>query len=176
MLGYFDGTVDQFHLKSGDPEEHYRIGQKVKSRVLYDVSLSTPPRFALSLADHVIKYTSKSSDANANLHEAYPVGIILDAVKVTRVESERGLVVEVGPKIQGFVHVSTCFFRHESPLTCALDLTNVRRAHPNPFSVIRRMEARDRPPSSCNWLLSARWDSSAIHAAFCTGAKVPAGC
>ncbi|KAM5530726.1 hypothetical protein V8D89_015586 [Ganoderma adspersum] len=98
VLGYFDGTIDQFHLVSGDPEEHYKIGQKVKARVLYDISLSTPPRFALSLSDHVVKCTTKSlgtDAADTDLREAYPLGTILDAVKVTRVESERGLVVEI---------------------------------------------------------------------------------
>ncbi len=108
VLGYFDGTVDQFHLLPGDPEGHYKVGQKIKARVLYDISPSTPPRFALSSADHVVKYTSKtssSSDATADLREAYPIGTALGAVKVTRVESERGLIVDVGSGIQGFVHV-----------------------------------------------------------------------
>ncbi len=108
VLGYFDGTIDQFHLVPGDPETHYKVGQKVKARVLYDISPSTPPRFALSVADHVVKYTTKSAasdDANTDLREAYPVGTLLEAVKVTRVESERGLIVEVSPGIEGFVHV-----------------------------------------------------------------------
>lgn len=108
VLGFFDGTVDQFHLPPGDPEDNYKIGQKVKARVLYGISPSTPPRFALSLAEHVIKYKTKSAISDAvdtDLQEAYPIGTVLDAVKVTRVESERGLTVEVGSGIEGFVHV-----------------------------------------------------------------------
>ena len=108
VLGYFDGTIDQFHLAPGDPEKHYKVGQKVKARILYDVSPSTPPRFALSLADHVVKFTTKSAatdTAVTDLRDAYPTGVILDAVKVTRVESERGLVLDVGSGVEGFIHV-----------------------------------------------------------------------
>lgn len=128
VLGYFDGTIDQFHLASGDPEEHYKIGQKVKARVLYDVSLSTPPRFALSLCDHIVKYTTKSLEtgtADTDLREAYPIGTILDAVKVARVESERGIVVEVSSGVEGFVHVSTIFCPSNLVINLSSDLTNV---------------------------------------------------
>ena len=64
ILGFFNGTIDKFHLPPGDVEENFKIGQKVKARVLYDISPSTPPRFALSLADHVISLTSKSVDSS----------------------------------------------------------------------------------------------------------------
>ncbi|KAI0720020.1 U3 snoRNP-associated protein Rrp5 [Cerioporus squamosus] len=120
VLGYFDGIIDQFHLVPGDPEEHYKVGQKVKARVLYDISPSTPPRFALSLADHVVKYTTKSAtsdDANTDLREAYPIGTLLEAVKVTRIESERGLIVEVAPGVEGFVHISQVSDEHVPTLS-----------------------------------------------------------
>ncbi|CAL1695136.1 unnamed protein product [Somion occarium] len=112
ILGYFQGTIDQFHLPLGDVEDNFKVGQKVKARILYDVSPSTPPRFALSLADHVVSLTSKhvpGPDDEPNgplLQEAYSIGTTLDAVKVIRVEPERGLVVEVGPGLEGFVHIS----------------------------------------------------------------------
>ncbi|OSC99437.1 hypothetical protein PYCCODRAFT_1438226 [Trametes coccinea BRFM310] len=134
VLGFFDGTVDQFHLPPGDPEDHFKIGQKVKARILYDISPSTPPRFALSLADHVLKYDTKSvaSDAAAtDLREAYPVGTILEAVKVIRVESERGLIVEVGSDVEGFVHISQVADEHVptlSPSSGAWKVGTVHRA------------------------------------------------
>lgn len=98
-------------MPSGNVEDNFTVGQKVKARILYDISPSTPPRFALSLADHVVALTSKrvsGSDDESNgplLPEAYPVGTILESVKVTRVETERGLIVEVAPGLNGFVHV-----------------------------------------------------------------------
>jgi rRNA biogenesis protein RRP5 len=47
----------------------------------------------------------------ALLQEAYPVGTMLDAVRIVRVEAERGLVVEVRPGLEGFVHVSNLSLR-----------------------------------------------------------------
>ena len=108
VLGYFDGTVDQFHLPPGDPEELFQVGQKLRARVLYSISPSSPPRFALSLAPHIVQHTTKSCDSNAtrsDLREAYPVGTVLEGVKVIRVESERGIVVELSGDVEGFVHV-----------------------------------------------------------------------
>ena len=104
VLGYFGGTVDQYHLVPGDPEANYKVGQKLKARVLYDITASSPPRFALSLAKHLIALTPKAV-AGSGLPEAYPVGTILDAVRVIRVETERGLVVEVSDGVEGYVHV-----------------------------------------------------------------------
>ena len=111
ILGFFGGTVDLFHSATSDPESVYKIGQKIKARVLYDVAGSSPPRFALSLADHVLDFSLRSGkglDGATLLQDAYPVGTMLDAVKVVRVEAERGLIVEILPGIEGFVHV--CIF------------------------------------------------------------------
>ncbi|KAI0830546.1 U3 snoRNP-associated protein Rrp5 [Trametes gibbosa] len=122
VLGFFEGTVDQFHLPPGDPEDNYKIGQKVKARILYSVSPATPPRFALSLAEHVIKCITKpavSSPSNTDLWKAYPVGTVLDAVKVIRVESERGLTVEVGSGIEGFIHISQVSDEHVPTLSAS---------------------------------------------------------
>lgn len=33
LLGYFDGTVDQFHLGPGDPTTRYKPGDKVGSQI-----------------------------------------------------------------------------------------------------------------------------------------------
>ncbi|OCH94735.1 U3 snoRNP-associated protein Rrp5 [Obba rivulosa] len=111
ILGYFGGTVDQFHLLTGDTEENYKVGTKVKARVLYDLHQSSPPRFALSLAEHVLSLSPKRAggsrdDDGSILPDAYPVGCTLDAVEVIRVESERGLIVRVSPEVEGFVHIS----------------------------------------------------------------------
>ena len=108
VLGHFDGTIDKFHLAPGDTEEHYKIGKKLKARIIYNITPSTPPKFALSLANHVLNFGSKTipgESEDVNIEDAYSVGTIIDAVKVTRVETERGLVVEVIPGVQGFVHV-----------------------------------------------------------------------
>ena len=109
ILGFFEGTVDQIHLP---PNETYKTGQKIKARILYNVAGTTPPRFSLALVDHVmaldVKYvTHEGSKNSVSLRDAYPVGLVLDSIKVNSVESERGLSVEISPGVEGFVHVST---------------------------------------------------------------------
>ncbi|KAJ7431840.1 hypothetical protein B0H11DRAFT_839096 [Mycena galericulata] len=112
ILGFFDGTVDQFHLRPDPTEKLYKIGKKVKGRVLYDFS-TTPPRFALTLSEHVlglgvqkIKGDKKHTTPQI-MQDAYPIGTILEAVKVARIEPERGIVVEIDSgSLQGFVHIS----------------------------------------------------------------------
>ncbi|KAH9960794.1 hypothetical protein BGW80DRAFT_1438825 [Lactifluus volemus] len=111
VLGYFDGTIDEYHLPPGDPTDNFKAGKKVKARVLYEIPGTSPPRFALSLASHIISLERRTINAEddehvANLDEAYPIGTILEAVKVVRVEAERGLLVDVQENVQGFVHIS----------------------------------------------------------------------
>ncbi|KAI0673370.1 U3 snoRNP-associated protein Rrp5 [Trametes maxima] len=132
VLGFFDGTIDQFHLSPGDPEENYKVGQKIKARILYDISPSTPPRFALSLADHVVRYSAKSTASDGgstSLHDAYPIGTVLEAVKVTRVENERGLIVEVGSDVEGFIHISQVSDEHVPTLSALSGAWKVGTVH-----------------------------------------------
>ncbi|KAJ7900149.1 hypothetical protein B0H14DRAFT_2672489 [Mycena olivaceomarginata] len=123
VLGFFDGTVDQFHLRPDATEKTYKIGKKVKARVLYDFS-TTPPRFALALTHHVVGLDAQSIKANStvsqSMQEAYPVGTILDAVKVVRLEAERGVVVGIDSgAIQGFTHISHVSDEHVPVLSSA---------------------------------------------------------
>lgn len=106
VLGFFEGTVDQIHVRHGASSKSINVGKKVKARVLYNFC-STPPRFALSLSDHVIPLQSKrvGTSGGQTMLDAYPLGKIFEAVKVLRLESERGLYVEMEPGLEGFVHV-----------------------------------------------------------------------
>jgi len=105
ILGYFDGTIDLHHLPTRDPSKKYKVGQKVKARVLYELPAASPPKFALSLADHVINLQTKQVKGS-HISEPYPIGMILDSVKVVGVEGEHGVTVEVAPDVTGFIHVS----------------------------------------------------------------------
>ncbi|CAE6440693.1 unnamed protein product [Rhizoctonia solani] len=123
VLGYFGGTIELFHLPGGTDD--IKEGDKVKARILWDIPGASPPRFALSLLPHVIQLTSASaqptpvqeskkskkkaeivSEDAPTLREAYPIGMLLEAVKITRVESEWGLVCEVAEGVGAFVHIS----------------------------------------------------------------------
>jgi len=105
VLGYFGGTIDLHHLPTRDPSKKYKVGQKVKARVLYELPATSPPKFALSLVDHVLTLQTKQTEGSY-ISESYPIGKILDNVKVVCAEGEHGVTVEVTPDITGFVHVS----------------------------------------------------------------------
>jgi rRNA biogenesis protein RRP5 len=108
VLGFFDGTVELLHLTR--PVSEYKVGKKVKGRVLYDFS-SSPPRFALALADHVVALgqrlvkAGERSSKGQTLRDVYPIGQIIEEAKVLRLEAERGIFVEIEPGLEGFVHV-----------------------------------------------------------------------
>ncbi|KAG7099001.1 hypothetical protein E1B28_000886 [Marasmius oreades] len=106
VLDFFDGTVEELHLPRHLPEKGYKVGKKVKARVLYNFSTS-PPRLALSLQEHVVKLEPRRAyDSEHTLQEAYPLGAILDDTKVVCVEPERGLMLRMDNGMQGFVHIS----------------------------------------------------------------------
>lgn len=175
VLGYFGGTVDQYHLVPGNPEENYKVGQKLKARVLYNVAASSPPRFALSLAEHLIALTPKSA-AGSGLPDAYPIGTTLDAVKVVRVESERGLVVEVSDGAEGYVHVRT---NQALPLARRLflymiDIAGVRRPCSVAIGVLWTLEDWECAQSPRYWILPVGRLSPTILPTNCPPAEVPA--
>lgn len=116
FFGYFDGTIDLFHLNHLDPEKDFKVGQKVKARVMWDSITSSQKKFSLSLAKHVLEMgvaRVEGDDEEAvgeELAEAYPVGRTLETVKVLRMDDEWGLTCEIeegDEKIPAFVHVRT---------------------------------------------------------------------
>jgi len=115
VLGYFDGTIDLHHIPTRDPSERYKVGQKVKARVLYELPATSPPKFALSLADHVLTLRTKQVEAS-QISESYPIGTTLDKAKVVGVEGDHGVTVEVTPDVTGFVHVGAYHLSAARPL------------------------------------------------------------
>ncbi|KAF8633036.1 hypothetical protein AX15_001626 [Amanita polypyramis BW_CC] len=110
VLGLFDGTVDEFHAHTGAPEKSFKVGKKVKARVMYSYDAS-PPKFALALTDHVIRLEPRMIKESAgsepkDMSEVHPIGTILESVKVVRVEPDRGVVVDIESGLQGFIHIS----------------------------------------------------------------------
>ncbi|KAJ8702367.1 rRNA biogenesis protein rrp5 [Pleurotus ostreatus] len=131
LLGFFDGTAEQLHL---EPNHTYKIGKRLKARVLYDYS-TTPPRFALSLNPRVVSLKPRQIKREegselSTVQDAYPVGTILESVKVTRVENERGLFVEIQPGLEGFVHISHVSDDHVTSLPPSSGPFKVGSIHP----------------------------------------------
>ncbi|GAA5986306.1 hypothetical protein JCM10908_003698 [Rhodotorula pacifica] len=111
--GYYDGTIDRFHLpvSAGDDlADHYKQGQKIKARLMWDSIATTPKKFALSMAPHIIKL-----DETHELEQAYIVGKKCKRVKVVALDDEWGLTCEILPDqpqaehtrgVSAFVHIS----------------------------------------------------------------------
>lgn len=95
------------HLPKQPFTKPFVVGKKVKARVLYDYS-SSPPKFALALLEHIVSLDVRKTKGESPtvVQDTYPLGTILESVKILRVEAERGIIVEVEPGLEGFVHVS----------------------------------------------------------------------
>lgn len=114
LLGFFDATADEYHQSMAS--EPPQVGQKINVRVLYNIPGTSPPRFSVTLSDHHLALQEKTIPGDAeepSFLNAFPIGTVLEAVKVVRVEQEHGLLMQVQPCLHGFVHVSrvlpTCF-------------------------------------------------------------------
>ncbi|KAG6336141.1 hypothetical protein ID866_2951 [Astraeus odoratus] len=120
ILGFFDATADEYHQSF--THETLKLGQRIKSRVLYNIPDTSPPRFSVTLSDHHLNFLVKSVTTDMGgspMMDAFSLGTILDSVKVKHVEPERGLVVEVQPSLDGFVHISQVADDHTPTLSVA---------------------------------------------------------
>ncbi|KAK0711393.1 hypothetical protein B0H67DRAFT_646768 [Lasiosphaeris hirsuta] len=114
VMGHLDVTADLVHSGAGpdgvDLEEKYKVGSRVKVRVICTFPTSKTPKLGVSLLPHVLKMTSKIAEKDGQL--VSPVKLLphsaqVDTCTVKRVEAEIGLYVDVGiPGIPGFVHIS----------------------------------------------------------------------
>ncbi|KAM0789071.1 hypothetical protein ACM66B_003134 [Microbotryomycetes sp. NB124-2] len=120
ILGFFDGSIDLDHLDGRDPVRDFKVGQKLKARVLWSSISDTPKRFALSIAEHVLNLglasTAADDSKNSNIVQAFPVGQVFDHVLVTRINEDWGLSCDLlggrGPVARGFVHISRISDEH----------------------------------------------------------------
>lgn len=113
ILGFFDATADEYHQSR--VQRTPKVGQKIKARVLYNIPWTSPPRFSVSLSDHHLGLGIKSAAVDLegpSLVDAFPIGTILDSVKINHVEPEQGLLVEVQPSVDGFIHISQVSDEH----------------------------------------------------------------
>jgi hypothetical protein len=189
LHGYFDGTIDSFHLPAfANPEDKiedaYKVGQKLKARVLWDSISSTPKKFALSAAEHVVALSEGSEE-----EKKWEVGR-KGRFEVRAADDEWGLTgVLYGEgeesSSSAFVHV-----RFSSSLSASfvLSLTSPRslpsllsllltvadlphhRRPPQHYPQERSLEGRHEALGSCCRLLGGRRARSALAAAECPGA------
>lgn len=110
IFGTFDSTVDLTHLPvspSADLEEAYKVGKKVKARIIFETvgTTDTGKVFGLSLLPHVIDGKSPVVDGE-DVEQKMTIGTICEDVEVERVEKEWGLVCTTREGYRAWVHVS----------------------------------------------------------------------
>ncbi|KAF9892539.1 rRNA biogenesis protein rrp5 [Aspergillus nanangensis] len=109
IMGMLDATVDLVHsgANSGkdDLEKKYKIGAKVKGRLVCTFPSSEPYKVGFSLLDHVCKFTSENHGPGSS--DAPAISAIVPEVKVVKVDPGMGVYAQIGStKHVGFVHVS----------------------------------------------------------------------
>lgn len=114
VMGELDVTADHIHSGTGpngtDLEAKYKVGSKIKARVICTFPEAKKPKLGLSILEHVksLKTLSTQVDDNRkNPLEALPISSLVKDCVVERVEPDIGLFVDVGVEgVPGFVHIS----------------------------------------------------------------------
>jgi rRNA biogenesis protein RRP5 len=114
VMGMVDVTADLVHSGAGcsgkDLEKKYKLGSKIRGRIICTFPSADPPKLGVSLLDHVMalapQQALKGGEKQAPL-VVLPSSTIVDEATVRKVESGLGLFVDVGVKgVPGFVHIS----------------------------------------------------------------------
>ncbi|ODA82650.1 hypothetical protein RJ55_01158 [Drechmeria coniospora] len=113
VMGHLDVTADLIHSGAGprntDLEEVYKVGAKVKARVICNFPTAKDPKLGISLLPHLQSLTRMYPDEDAhNLPTAVlPISSLVEKCTVRHVENEIGLFVETAVAgLVGFVHIS----------------------------------------------------------------------
>lgn len=113
VLGHLDVTADLIHSGVGpdgtDLESTYKIGSKVKARVICNFPTASEPKLGISLLPHVTSLTRKqpAKDKNNLPTTVLPISSMVEKCTVRHVETEIGLFVDTGIEgLSGFVHIS----------------------------------------------------------------------
>ncbi|KAE8352852.1 hypothetical protein BDV28DRAFT_119450 [Aspergillus coremiiformis] len=110
IMGMLDTTVDLVqsggNSRKDDLTNKYKIGAKVKGRLISTFPASEPYKVGFSLLDHVCKFTSEAQGPGSS-EDAPAISAIVPEAKVIKVDPGLGVYVQIGStKHVGFVHVS----------------------------------------------------------------------
>ncbi|KAG9253772.1 uncharacterized protein F5Z01DRAFT_708057 [Emericellopsis atlantica] len=112
VMGSLDVTADVIHSGVGpegtDLDSTYKIGSKVKARVICTFPSAKEPKLGISLLPHITSMGRKLPTKSTKLPtEVLPISSLIEKCTVRHVEGEIGLFVDVGvPGFSGFVHIS----------------------------------------------------------------------
>ncbi|KAI8966758.1 nucleic acid-binding protein [Daldinia sp. FL1419] len=111
VMGSLDVTADLIHSGLGpkalDLDSQYKIGKKYKGRIICNFPAAKDPKLGVSLLDHVVSLKLKSTSSGELPTKSLPISSTVEECKVTKVDPEVGLFVDVGVEgTPGFVHIS----------------------------------------------------------------------
>ncbi|RMZ71103.1 hypothetical protein GMOD_00005609 [Pyrenophora seminiperda CCB06] len=114
ILGLIDATADAYHSgateKASDVSQKYKIGSKVKARILFTCPDSEPRKVGVSLVDHVVSLSTRMSGKPKERKppiELLPISTIIESAKVVKVAPAQGAFFGLGIKdVVGFAHIS----------------------------------------------------------------------
>ncbi|KAI0550271.1 hypothetical protein F4679DRAFT_543699 [Xylaria curta] len=111
VMGSLDVTADIIHSGAGpkalDLEAKYKIGKKVKARVICDFPTAKEPKLGVSLLDHITTLTPQQTASTKLPLDFLPASSTVEKCTVFKVDPEMGVFVEIGVDcVPGFVHIS----------------------------------------------------------------------
>jgi rRNA biogenesis protein RRP5 len=114
ILGLIDATADAYHSgateKAADVSQKYKIGSKVKARVLFTCPDSEPRRVGVSFLEHVVALSTRMSGKPKERKppiDLLPISTVVECAKVIKVAPRQGAFFDLGIKdVVGFAHIS----------------------------------------------------------------------
>lgn len=115
VIGHLDVTADVIHSGCGpdgiDLQETYKVGSKIKARIICNFPASESPKLGISLLRHVTSLEPKLAAVKGE-DDAHPLAVLpgsstVEECVVRKVKPDIGLFVDVGVEgVPGFVHIS----------------------------------------------------------------------
>ncbi|KAF2425738.1 nucleic acid-binding protein [Tothia fuscella] len=113
IMGLLKVTADLIHSggaqKLDELEKKYTIGSRHKARIIFSFPKGDTHQIGVSVLEHVLTLSSctLANPQGISPLEQLPLSSIVEKVKVTKVESGKGLFLDVGvPHVHAFAHIS----------------------------------------------------------------------
>lgn len=114
IMGHVDATADLVHSGMGplgtDVETTYKIGSRVKARIICNFPTAKNPKLGISFLPHIMALDRKRPRGSKRIGlptDVLPIASTIDQCTVRHVEQDIGLFVDLGtPGLSGFVHIS----------------------------------------------------------------------
>lgn len=114
VMGSVNTGADAIHsgaaTTGGDLSKKYKVGSKVKARIIFAMTSEETTRLGVSVLEHVLDLSSRQAGEKSKPKRPLDTLVrsaVVEAAKIISVEPSLGTFVDVGVKgVQGFVHIS----------------------------------------------------------------------